>query len=73
MLCRHSALSGCFLPTVFHTQSAVESNALIIGNIDNTDSLVVNFNLLFSVSAALVGCVDYNFVVFCCGNFLRSF
>ena len=33
-LCRHSALSSRFPLAVFHTQSAVESNAVIVGNID---------------------------------------
>ena len=37
--------------------SAVEGNSVLISNIDNTRSLVVNLNLLFSVTAALVGSV----------------
>lgn len=61
-LCRRFALSGCFLFTVLHTESAVKSNAILIGNIYNSDSLVVNFNLLFSVTATLVGSVYHNFV-----------
>ncbi len=62
-LCRRFALSGCFLLlSVLHTESAIEDNAIIIGNNDNSNSLVVNFNLLFSVTANLVGSVYHNFV-----------
>ena len=51
--------------------SAVEGNAVLISNIDNTRSLVVNLNLLFSVTAALVGSVYHDLVNqivqdFCC-------
>ena len=42
--------------------SAVEGNAVLIGNIDNARCLVVNLYLLFSVAAALVGSVYHNSV-----------
>ena len=45
-----------------HTESAVEGNAVLIGNIDNARGLVVNLYLLFSVAAALVGSVYHNSV-----------
>ena len=50
---------------------AIEGNAVLIGNIDNTRSLVVNLNLLLSVTAALVGSVYHDLVNqivqdFCC-------
>lgn len=41
-LCRRFALLGCFLLSVLHTEPAVESNAVLIGYIDNARSLVVN-------------------------------
>ena len=41
---------------------AVEGNAVLIGNVDNSRSLVVNFNLLLSVAAALVWSVYHDFV-----------
>ena len=55
-------LSGCFLLSVLHTESAIEGNTILIGDIDNSNSLAVNFNLLFSVTATLVGSVYHNFV-----------
>lgn len=61
-LCRHSALSGGFLLSVLHTESAIEGNTILIGDIDNSNSLAVNSNLLFSVTATLVGSVYHNFV-----------
>ena len=51
--------SSCF-PS--NTESAVEGNAVLIGNIDNVRGLIVNFNLLFSMTANLVGSVCYDFV-----------
>ena len=40
-----------------HTESAIECNAVLIGNVDDARSLAVNLNFLFSVTAALVGSV----------------
>lgn len=49
-------LSRLFVPTVF---SAVGCNQFFICcYVDNSNCFVVNFNLLFSVSTALVRCVD---------------
>ena len=50
---------------LFAFASAVQRDAIVLFNgrqINDTDSIVVNFNLLFSVSTALVGSVDYYFV-----------
>ena len=47
-LCRRFALSGCFLLSVLHTESAIEGNAILIRNIDDSNSLVVNL-VLFAV------------------------
>ena len=53
--------------------SAVEGNAVLISNIDNTRSLVVNLNLLFSVTAALVGSVYHDLVNQIVQDFRRKF
>lgn len=53
--------------------SANEGNAVLIGNTVNTRSLVVNLNLLFSVAAALVRSVYYNFVNQIVQNFRSKF
>ena len=60
-LCRHSALLGgfAFLPTFFST---ILSNTIIGINIDDSGSLVVNFNLLSTFPATLVGGVYHDFV-----------
>ncbi len=47
--------SSCF-------PSTIEGNAVFIGNIDNVRGLIVNFNILFSMTANLVGSVCYDFV-----------
>lgn len=53
-------LSRLFVPTVF---SAVGCNQFVISsNVDNTNSFVINLNLLFSVSTTLVRSMDYYFV-----------
>ena len=71
-LCRRFALLGCFLLSVLHTEPAVESNAVLIGYIDNARSLVVNLNLLLSVAAALVGSMYHDFVNQIIQNFRRK-
>lgn len=53
-LCRRFVLSGCFLFAVMHSESAVKSNAILIGKVDDSNSFVVNVNFLFSETAALV-------------------
>lgn len=49
-------------PAVLRSESAAKGSTVLIGNIDHSNSLAVNFNFLFSVTAAPVGCVDYHFV-----------
>ena len=56
-----------------HTEPAVESNAVLIGNVDNSRSLVVNLNLLLSVTAALVRSVYHDFVNQIIQDFRREF
>lgn len=50
---------------LFAFASAMQRDAIVLFDgrqINDADSIVVNFNLLFSVSTALVGSVDYYFV-----------
>ena len=56
-----------------HTEPAVEGNAVLIGNVDNTRSLVVNLNLLLSVAAAFVRSVYHDFVNQIVQDFRREF
>ena len=50
---------------LFAFASAVKGDTIVLlgsRQINDADSIVVNFNLLFSVSTALIGSVDYYFV-----------